>query len=309
MPIGNRLTVHILAAVAEGSTSRALMTYIARIVPLAISFAALLGAAEVQAGSDVARNGNVGTSVSSSVDQPMLVITDFGNLREAPNAQARVITTVPRGSKVTMIGTAHGGGWAYVTVGGLGGYMDLVQLRSAPRESVDHPAVHYVEMKVELYSAYIHSQPTPDSQILVTLPRGSSLMVIDANNGWAHVQGYNFDGYMDLTALSNERTPRVTGANQTPSQMTSTTPSDRTIAPTENSYSNAPPHQTTGFYEPPLRTVGGQGGTIYERPDPLSRVLGFLPSGRQVSFIGSVGIWAHIVANHIDGFMIVSQLR
>jgi uncharacterized protein YgiM (DUF1202 family) len=281
----------------------------ARIVPLAISFAALLGAAEVQAGSDVARNGNVGTSVSSSVDQPMLVITDFGNVREEPDAQGRIITTVPRGSRVTMIGTANGGGWAYVTVGGLGGYMDLVQLRRAPRESTDHPAVHYVEMKVELYSAYVHLQPTSDSPILVTLPRGSSLMVIDANKGWAHVQGHNFDGYMDLTALSDERTPHVTGAHQTPSQMTTTTASDRTSTPTFQSYSNAPPHQTSGFYEPPLRTVSGQGGTIYERPDPLSRVLGFLPPGRQVSFIGSVGNWAHVVANGIDGFMITSQLR
>ena len=83
----------------------------ARIVPLAISLAALLGAAEVQAGSDVARNGNVGTSATSGVDQPMLVITYFGNVREEPNAQAKIITTVPRGSKVTMIGIANGGGW------------------------------------------------------------------------------------------------------------------------------------------------------------------------------------------------------
>ena len=281
----------------------------ARIVPLAISVAALLGAAEVQAGSDVARNGNVGTSVTSSVDQPMLVITYFGNVREEPNAQARIITTVPRGSKVTVIGIANGGGWAHVTLSGLDGYMDLVQLRRAPPESIDHPAVHYVEMKVELYSAYVHSQPTSDSPILVTLPRGSSLMVNDANKGWAHVQGHNFDGYMDLTALSDERTPHVTGAQQTPSQMTPTTPSDRTSTPTFQSYSNAPPDQTTGFYEPLLRTVSGQGGTIYDRPDPLSRVLGFLPPGRQVSFIGSVGNWAHVVANGIDGFMITSQLR
>jgi hypothetical protein len=170
-------------------------------------------------------------------------------------------------------------------------------------------AQHYVEMKVELYSAYIHSQATADSPILVTLPRGSSLMVIDANNGWAHVQGHNFDGYMDLAALSDERTPHATGANQTPSQMTPTTPSDQTSTPTFQSRTNAPPYQTAGFYEPPLRTVSGQGGTIYERPDPLSRVLGFLPPGRQVSFIGSVGNWAHVVANGIDGFVTTSQLR
>jgi uncharacterized protein YgiM (DUF1202 family) len=369
------------------------MTYMARIVPLAISFAALLGAAEVQAGSDVVPNGNARTSASSSIDQSMLVITDLGNVREEPNAQARIITTVPRGSKVTMIGTANGGGWAHVTVGDLDGYMDLVQLRRAPRESTDHPAVRYVEMKVELYSAYVHARATSDSPILVTLPRGSSLMVIDANNGWAHVQGSNFDGYMDLAALSDahtppvtgstdhpavhyvemkvelysayvhsqptsdspilvtlprgsslmvievdkgwahvqdhnfdgyvvlaalsdERTPRVTGANQTPSQMTSptqqappTTPIDQTGPPTFQSYTDAPSHQTTGFYEPPLRTVSSQGGTIYERPDTQSRVLGFLPAGRQVSFIGSVGNWAHVVANGVDGFVITSQLR
>jgi uncharacterized protein YgiM (DUF1202 family) len=246
----------------------------------------------------------------------MLVITYFGNVREEPNAQARIIATVPRGSKVTMIGTANSGGWAHVTVGGLGGYMDLVQLRRAPRESTDHPAVHYVEMKVELYSAYIHSQPTSNSPILVTLPRGSSLMVIEVEKGWAHVQDHDFDGYMDLAALSDERTPHVTGANQTPSQMISsrqqahsTTPIDQTSTPTFQSHTNAPPYQTSGFYEPPLRTVSSQGGTIYERPDTQSRVLGFLPAGRQVSFIGSVGNWAHVVANGIDGFVITSQLR
>ena len=254
--------------------------------------------------------------MSSSVDQPMLVITYFGNVREEPNAQARIIATVPRGSKVTMIGTANSGGWAHVTVGGLGGYMDLVQLRRAPRESTDHPAVHYVEMKVKLYSAYVHSQPTSDSPILVTLPRGSSLMVIEVEKGWAHVQDHDFDGYMDLAALSDERTPHVTGANQTPSQMISsrqqahsTTPIDQTSTPTFQSHTNAPPYQTSGFYEPPLRTVSSQGGTIYERPDTQSRVLGFLPAGRQVSFIGSVGNWAHVVANGIDGFMITDQLR
>ena len=281
----------------------------ARIMPLAISFAALLGAAEVHAGSDVVPNGNAGTSVSSSVDQSMLVITDIGNLREEPNAQARIITTIPRGSKVTMIGTANGGGWAYVTAGGLSGYMDLVQLRRAPPESTDHPAVHDAEMKVEMYSAYVHAQPTSVSRILLTLPRGSSLMVIGVDNGWAHVQGHDFDGYVDLASLSDEPTPHVTGVNQTPSQMTTTSPGDRTSSPTFQSYSNASPHQTTGFYVPLLRTVGGHGGTIYERPDPLSRVLGFLTSGRQVSFIGSVGIWAHVVANGIDGFMIIDQLR
>ena len=134
-------------------------------------------------------------------------------------------------------------------------------------------------------------------------------MVIGVDNGWAHVQGHDFDGYVDLASLSDEATPHVTGVNQTPSQMTTTAPGDRTSSPTFQSHTNAPPYQTSGFYEPPLRTVSSQGGPIYERPDTQSRVLGFLPAGRQVSFIGSVGNWAHVVANGIDGFMITDQLR
>jgi hypothetical protein len=121
-------------------------------------------------------------------------------------------------------------------------------------------------------------------------------MVIEVDKGWAHVQDNNFDGYMDLAALSDERTPQVMGSNQTPSQMTSprqqahpTTPTDQTSTPTFQSRTNAQPYQTGGFYEPLLRTVSGQGGTIYERPDPLSHVLGFLSATWPSSIVHRFG--------------------
>jgi len=46
-----------------------------------------------------------------------------------PNASSQILTTVPKGQQVTMIGTANGGAWAHVKVGNLDGYMDLVQLQ------------------------------------------------------------------------------------------------------------------------------------------------------------------------------------
>ena len=72
--------------------------------------------------------GAGGTSVTGGVNQPMVVTADNGNVRMAPNATSKILTKVPRGQTVMMIGTGSGGAWAHVTVNGLDGWMDLVQL-------------------------------------------------------------------------------------------------------------------------------------------------------------------------------------
>jgi uncharacterized protein YgiM (DUF1202 family) len=72
---------------------------------------------------------SVGTNVGSSMNQPMVVSTDTGNLRMAPNATSQILKELPKGQQVTMIGTANGGAWAHVKFGNLDGYMDLVQLQ------------------------------------------------------------------------------------------------------------------------------------------------------------------------------------
>ena len=69
----------------------------------------------------------VGTNVGDSMNQPMVVNVDNGNVREKPNATAKILTTAHRGRVVTVIGTTNGG-WAHVKLGGLDGYMDMVQL-------------------------------------------------------------------------------------------------------------------------------------------------------------------------------------
>ena len=63
------------------------------------------------------------------MNQPMVVSVDNGNVHMQPNATSQILTTVPKGQQVTMIGTANGGAWAHVKVGALDGYMDLLQLQ------------------------------------------------------------------------------------------------------------------------------------------------------------------------------------
>ena len=76
--------------------------------------------------------GTTSTQVGTSMNEPMVVSADNGNVREAPTTQAKILTTVPHGHRVTVIGTANGGGWAHVMVDGLDGYMDFVQLDKVP---------------------------------------------------------------------------------------------------------------------------------------------------------------------------------
>ena len=105
------------------------------ILPVAVLALTVAMAGGAQAGSTSAPSGNAGSSVGDSLDEPMVVTADNGNVREQPNAQAKLLTTVPHGERVVMIGTANGGAWAHVMVNGVDGYMDLVQLAKAPAES------------------------------------------------------------------------------------------------------------------------------------------------------------------------------
>ena len=90
---------------------------------------AVVAAAIALPPSVYAQSGSVGTNVGSSMNQPMVVSVDNGNVHMQPNATSQILTTVPKGQQVTMIGTANGGAWAHVKVGILDGYMDLVQLQ------------------------------------------------------------------------------------------------------------------------------------------------------------------------------------
>ena len=102
-----------------------------KILSLAVLAAGLAvgGVAYAQSSSS---SGTVGANVGDSMKQPMIVSADNGNVRMQPTATSKILTTVPHGHQVIMVGTTNGGAWAHVTVDGLDGYMDLLQLDKAP---------------------------------------------------------------------------------------------------------------------------------------------------------------------------------
>jgi hypothetical protein len=145
-------------------------------------------------------------------------------------------------------------------------------------------------MRVMTYTGNVRAEPNVQAKVVAILFRQSKVTMIGTANGgaWAHVLVGNLNGYMDLVQLR-----RVSQENieLPPVQQTiPTAPGGQTTTPPSHFQASSPSPQTTGgFYEPPLRKTGGQGAMIYERPDVQSHPLSFLPPGRQVSLIGSVG--------------------
>jgi len=162
-------------------------------------------AADYNAADDMRNAGGSGLS------EPMVVTVDNGNVREAPNTQSKILTTVARGQQVTLVAMANGGGWAHVNVDGLNGYMDMVQLAKAPYESSfalapvastpSVPGPRY--MIVTTDNGRLHQNATSDGALLMALPRGSQVAVLGTSGSWAYVRYGGVEGYIDQTQLSD----------------------------------------------------------------------------------------------------------
>jgi uncharacterized protein YgiM (DUF1202 family) len=190
--------------------------------------------AENYYGSQFDAPGGTESHMGSGMNQPMVVDVATGTLRERPNVQAKILTTLgrgerPRGSRVTVVDTNNPTGWAHVVAnGGLDGYMGLGQLAEASAvqpygrsyNSTPYPASYQpaypagyqpayqapyqpTEMVVNDEGGTVHDGPDPQSPLVAVLPPGSRVSVIGSANGggWAHVVVNGSDGYMSFTEL------------------------------------------------------------------------------------------------------------
>jgi uncharacterized protein YgiM (DUF1202 family) len=265
--------------------------------------------------------GTSGTQVGSGMSEPMVVGVDNGNVREAPNTQAKILTTVPRGHRVMVVGTANGGAWAHVMVDGLDGYMDFVQLDKvqpyntygynngyngnyayyAPNQGVRY-------MAVTSDAANVRQQPTTDSPLLAVLPRGARVTVIGSSGGWAHVQGNGVDGYMDYVQLADASPPYGTTPYYTTPYYTNYPSTGPSYYPASPSYQAWPTYyQTPPIYYQPSPNYQYQSSTpTYYQPTPSYQypsTTSYTPTTRIVNGYGGT---IHVAP--YDGSSLVTTL-
>ncbi len=147
-----------------------------KILPIAVLAAGLAAAGTAYAGSSANSSGGVGTNVGDAMSEPMVVTSDNGNVRDQPNATAKIVTTVPHGKpghddrdrQWRRLGSCHGRRSRR-----LYGPRPARQGAGGRRPTARPTRRHLRYMVVDSDNGNIRAQPTNESALLVTLPRGS----------------------------------------------------------------------------------------------------------------------------------------
>ena len=139
-------------------------------------------------------------------DSTLYVRTNTGiglNLREGPSTNARLITSFPVGTAVTVI--SRGSGWYKVRVGCLEGYMASAYLSptktSAPANP--QPAAVQAVLKNINGGCYVNFRKAPGmkTKIIKAYPVGTKVNVLEKGVNWCKVEIEGKTGYVSTYML------------------------------------------------------------------------------------------------------------
>lgn len=117
------------------------------------------------------------------------------NLRTGPGTSYAIILTMPKGSSVSVISTS--GGWSKVTYSGKTGYASASYLTStAPISTV-------ISYKYTTAALNLRTGPSTSYAIILTIPKGSQVEVLDTSKAWPKVRYSGKEGYASPSYLSN----------------------------------------------------------------------------------------------------------
>ena len=220
------------------------------------------------------------------------------NLRTLPSVQSDSLGLYANGTQVTVESTQNG--WAFVTVGGLKGYMLLSCLTSiapiAPVYPVPWAAATPVPTEdTTLYintgntgRLHLREQPTTASRSLGLYPNGTAVQVTARVGSFAFVRVAGITGYMMQQFLTSTL----------PGTVTPPLPGQPTPAPFDAA-------KATAMY-----VMTGNTGKLHlrEQPTTAARSLGLYPNGTAVQAINLGNGWAQVQVGGMQGYMMLSFL-
>ena len=232
-----------------------------------------------------------------------MVLTPSGslNLREAPNASARILLTIPYGAYVTV--TARGNVWSSVYYNGFTGYVMSQYLSFggaatpalAPTPTLI-PIVIPTQAPVYYGSetAYVSTtggslnlreSASSTARVILTIPNGSALTVLSRGGVWCSVRYGNTYGYVMTSFL------RFTTAFPT---------AVPTAAPT------AVP--VPGGGEIAYVTTSGGSLNLRMYAQSNAKILFRVPNGAQVQVTSKGPVWCAVTYQGMSGYVMTSFL-
>jgi len=208
------------------------------------------------------------------------------NLRESASTTARVLTTIPHGNEVNLV--TDDGSWCFVQYNGQEGYVMSRYLAvgsgsAAPppqgeTPDASAPSLGTGEMeaivKTASTSLNMREEASTSSRVLMSLPRGESIVVTGRGDEWSAVRVGNLHGYVKTMYLSF------------PADENAGTVSGYAIVNTQSGPLN-------------MRTQPQLGSSIVQR----------IPKGAQVGLIHQADKWYRVSYNGQTGYVMTSYLR
>ncbi|MGI6182301.1 MAG: SH3 domain-containing protein [Agathobaculum sp.] len=141
------------------------------------------------------------TGGSSGSSSTMYVRTNTRglNLRKEPNDTSAIITSYPKGTKVTVL--ARGTKWHKVSVGGNVGYMYAQYLSSSPAGGGDSGSgisgqTGVVNNPRDTQVLFLRESASTSSKVLGQYRNGKKVKILSSANGWYKVEVDGKTGYM-----------------------------------------------------------------------------------------------------------------
>lgn len=144
-------------------------------------------------GKNVSNSDNTPPSDGSNGVQYEVTPSEGLNIREGRGTNYKVLTSMPRGTKVSV--TDISAGWGKVTYNNKTGYssMQYLKLTNTSNSSATHRTTANLNMRAGRGTS---------NKIILTIPKGASIKATDIKNGWAAVTYNKKSGYCSTQYLT-----------------------------------------------------------------------------------------------------------
>ena len=197
------------------------------------------------------------------------------NVRSQPSASSSLIGSVPKGAQVTVLNSQNG--WDYISYNGANGWIHGGNVTNQPAAQTAAPAAGNTagnsgqSVKV-LNGMNFRATPGMDGRIIGWVPAGTTVQYLGSSNGWDKIVYNGTTGWIASGRIASSGSAASASAN------------------TSASASGSPVKVLYGMN---FRAKAGMDG----------RIMGTIPAGTTVQYLGSSNGWDKVVYNGVTGWI------
>ena len=234
------------------------------------------------------------TSTTPAATSPSATVLYNMNFRSAPGLNAQIMTTVPKGTQVSVVGSQNG--WDQIVYNGTtgwiaGGHMSVTTAAGGPSTTANTTTAPAASTAAASATTTVtgnmnfRSAPGLNSQIINTVPKGSKVTVLGSQNGWDQI-------------IFNGTTGWIAGGYTSNAAAVST----NTQAPAASTY-------TYNAYPTGINNIVGTTMNFRAEGGLNSTIIGLIPTGSYVNYLLSSNGWDKVVYQGITGWIKSGNLR